>query len=386
MVLSLRRNHAARGVALAILVVVFLDCWEVLHHWFYAHSVITDIPTYQADGLQMRQGLVPYRDFAVEYPPGALPVFLAPTYASGYIETFGWMMAAFGVACLLLAALAGAQLRALAFIAVSPLLIGSLALYRFDFWPMMFVVGALAAFARDRHRIGWASLAAAVDAKLFALALVPLAVVWTWRRRGTRVLARSMLWGIGVLAVAFIPFAVIAPSGLWHSLSGEASRPLQIESLAAAFLTTFGHPTVVATHGSLNLAGEGTVAAVSAITELLVLAALWIAFARGPMTGDRLFRYVAACLCAFLAFGKVLSPQFLIWLVPVVPLVRGKRGYLAAGLLAVAWIATDVYFPARYFAYVFGFHLAWLVLLRDLLLVALLVALSWPEPAPAHSS
>lgn len=373
-------------MTVAALAVVFLGCWEVLHHWFYAHHVISDTPTYQGDGLAMRHGLLPYRDIPVEYPPGALPVFLAPTYFTGYVESFGWMMAGCGVACLVLAALAGAQLRALAFIAVSPLLIGSLALSRFDFWPTMFVVAALAAFAHDRHRIGWAAVCAAVAAKLFALALVPLMVVWTLHRRGGRALARSVPWGLAVLAAAFVPFLVLAPHGLWDSLWGEASRPLQVESLAAAFLTTFSHPTVIATHGSLNLAGEGTVAAATTFVEILVLFFLWVGFACGPATVDRLFRYSAACLCAFIALGKVLSPQFLIWLVPVVALVRGRRGYLAAALLTAAWIATDVFFPKRYFEYIFGFHLAWLVLTRDLLLIALLVTLSRPEREPARSS
>ena len=128
---------------------MFLGCWEALHHWFYARNVITDTPTISR-GTAMRcgDGIVPYRDIAVEYPPGALPVFLAPTYANGYDETFGWLMAACGVGCLLFAAAARARTHALAFIAVSPLLIGSLALTRFDFWPTLFVVAALAAFVR----------------------------------------------------------------------------------------------------------------------------------------------------------------------------------------------------------------------------------------------
>jgi uncharacterized membrane protein len=365
---------------------VFLGCWEALHHWFYAHNVITDTPTYQGYGSAMRHGVVPYRDISVEYPPGALPVFLAPTYASGYDELFGWLMAACGVGCLLFAAAARARLHALAFIAVSPLLIGSLALTRFDFWPMLFVVAALAAFVRDRHSVGWLALGAGVAAKLFPLVLVPLAAVWTLKRRGPRALARSSLWGVAAVAVAFVPFLIIAPHGLWDSLSGEASRPLQIESLAASVLTTFGHPTVISSHGSLNLAGQGSLATVTTIAEVAALVALWVGFGHGRASEDRFLRYAAACLCAFVAFGKVLSPQFLIWLVPTVALVRGRRGYLATIALTAAWVATDVFFPQRYFEYIFQLHLAWLVLGRDLLLLGLLGILSWPERAQAGSS
>jgi uncharacterized membrane protein len=385
-VLPIRRDRAARGVVFVAAAAVFLCCWEVLHHWFYTHHQIIDTPIYETYGREMGNGLLPYRDFAVEYPPGALPVFVAPTYLGGYADTFGWLMAACGVGCLACAVTARASLHALAFIAVSPLLIGSLALSRFDFWPMLFVTAALAAFVRDRHRVGFAALGAAVAAKLFGVVLVPLAIVWTVRRRGIAELARAGACGFAVAAAAVLPFAILAPDGLWHSFRAQASRPLQIESTAASFLTTFGHPTVILTHGSFNLAGQGTVAAMTTVIEITALIGLWIAFARGPVERDRLFRYAAACVCAFIVLGKVLSPQFLIWLVPLVPLARGRRGAAASVLLAAALVMTQVFFPARYWEYAFHLRLAWLVLARNLVLVGLLVLLTWPERAPASSS
>ena len=47
----------------------------------------------------VHHGLFPYRDFHVDYPPGALPVFALPSLASAsYDATFAWLMAACGVA------------------------------------------------------------------------------------------------------------------------------------------------------------------------------------------------------------------------------------------------------------------------------------------------
>jgi len=368
---------------------VFVGCWVVLHHWFYARHAITDVPVYQGYGNAIDHGLVPYRDFPAEYPPGALPVFVAPVYLYGYTDyaqVFGWLMAAFGVGCLVVVTLAGAGLRAIAFIAVSPLLVGSMALSRYDFWPTLLVVCALAALVHDRHRLGWLALGAAVAAKGFALAFVPIALVWTLRRRRLRELGLAVGLGAAVVAAAVLPFAILAPRGLWHAFSGQVSRPLQIESLGASLLTTFSHPHVISTHGSLNLGGQGWVATLTSMIELLVLFALWAAFYRGPATTERFIRYSAACLCAFVALGKVLSPQFLIWLVPVVPLVRGRRGIAASLLLAAALITTQVYFPQRYWEYIFHLHLAWVVLLRNVLLVAVLAVLSLPARAPARSS
>jgi hypothetical protein len=162
-------------------------------------------------------------------------------------------------------------------------------------------------------------------------------------------------------------------------MRGQASRPLQIESLGASLLTVFGHPHVVSTHGSQNVAGHGGLAAVFALLQVVTLAALWIAFARGPATGNRLLRYSGAAVCAFIALGKVLSPQFLLWLIPLVPLVRGRRGLAAAALLTAALVLTQVWFPSRYFDYVDTFRYAGAVLARNLTLVALLLVLAWPE-------
>ena len=84
-------------------------------------------------------------------------------------------------------------------------------------------------------------------------------------------------------------------------------------------------------------------------------------------------------------FGKVLSPQYLIWLVPLVALVGGRRGIAAVALLAAALLATQAWFPERYWEYVYEFDRAWVVLTRNLLLVALLAVLSLPGRARARS-
>jgi hypothetical protein len=82
----------------------------------------------------------------------------------------------------------------------------------------------------------------------------------------------------------------------------------------------------------------------------------------------------------------VLSPQFLIWLVPLVPLVLAP---LAAAVLVAALVLTQLWFPSRYWDYVGLGPEAWLVLGRDLVLVALVVLLvrelSRPGRAEPHT-
>ena len=352
---------------------IFLVCWGFVQTWFWAHGQLVDWPVYRDYGRAIvDHGRVPYRDFAVEYPPGALPVFVAPAPFQDYAGAFAWLMAACGVA--LVFVVAELRLRAAFLVALAPLLAGSLILSRFDLWPALLTTAALAALLGERHRLGWALLGGAVAAKLWPLVLVPLALVWA-ARRGR---AGASLAGLAVVLVAFVPFAVVAPHGLWDSMRAQASRPLQVESLGASLLATFGHPHVITTHGSQNLVGHGAVAALFALLQVVALVAVWVAFARGPATTERLLRYSAAAVCAFVALGKVLSPQFLIWLIPLVPLVRGRRGAAATATLAAALVLTQVWFPLRYWSYADTFHLAGVVLVRNLALVVLLGVLVWP--------
>jgi hypothetical protein len=374
------RGARARSAAAGAAVGLFLLAWGLVHTWFWAKGQLVDWPTYQAYGDAIwRHGQVPYRDFAVEYPPGALPTFVAPAPFHDYPSAFAWLMAGCGVALVLAAA--AVRVEAAFVVALAPVLVGSLILSRFDLWPTLLLVLALAALLAERHRLGWALLGAAVAAKLWPFVVVPLALVWSIRRgRGWSALA-----GLAVVALAFVPFLAIAPGGMWHSLSGQASRPLQIESLGAALFTTFGHPRIVTTHGSQNVAGHGAVGALLSVAEVAVLVALWVGFARGPADRERFLRYAAATACAFVALNKVLSPQYLLWLIPLVAFVRGARGAAALALLALACVLTQVWFPQRYFRYVFTFHLAPVVLARDLVLVALLCVLAWPT-RPARGS
>ena len=299
-------------------------------------------------------------------------MFALPSFARDYALAFSLLMEACGV--LLVGAVAELRGAAAAYVAVSPLLVGSLIFSRFDLWPALLVTGTLAALVAERHRLAWAMLGIAVAAKLWPLVLVPPALVWSHRRGRLRAAAA----GVVTAGAFFVPFVVVAPHGLWASLRGQASRPLQIESLGAAFLTTFGHPRVVDSHGSQNLAGEGAVAALQTAATVVLLVALWLWFARGEASRDRLLRVSAAATAVFVAFGKVLSPQFLIWLVPLVPLVHGRRGAAATALLTAAFVLTQVWFPSRYFAYADDFHLAGVVLARDLVLVVLAAVLALP--------
>jgi hypothetical protein len=132
----------------------------------------------------------------------------------------------------------------------------------------------------------------------------------------------------------------------------------------------------------------GVLAGTENVVQAAVVIGLWIAFARGPAEPERLVRYTAASVAAFIAFGKVLSPQFLIWLLPLVPLVRGRRGLAASALLLVALVQTQLWFPYRYWRLALQQDsiASWLVFARDLVLVGLVLVLAMPRRAAPRTT
>ena len=315
---SLPGSPRMAAVAAIVAVGVFVAAWVGLHAGFYRHSQIVDTPIYQRYGDAMRHGQVPYRDFQLEYPPAALPVFVIPSLLrsqggdlTGYRQGFEAEMLVCGALVLLfmlsvLIGLGAGAVRigaALGFAALAPLLLGSVELSRFDLWPAALTTGSLAAFVAGRQRLGAGVLGLAVGAKLFPAVLAPVAAVWIWRRSGRRELGVCAAVFAAVVAVCFVPFLVLSPHGVWHALTTQTSRPLQIESLGAGVLLV-AHAvgglgiTMQSGHGSQNLAGSGpdALAAVQTVLQATALIVTWVWFARGPATRERLVRASAAAV------------------------------------------------------------------------------------------
>lgn len=333
-----------------------------------------DTELYRTYGEDMRHGELPYRDFFIEYPPGALPVFAVPALLPGasftlWSKIVQWILAA---ACIVLAAftLRTGRWRA-ALIGLTPALLGEITFTRFDFWPAALTAASLAAFVRRRPRLALGLLAVAVAAKAYPLVLLPLfllALPARERRTGAGVFA-------AVLALVLLPFAALGPGGLRYSLESQFQRPLQLESLGGSFLLVLHRlgayvPHVVSSYGSQNLSG-GVAMWLDVLTTLVEAAAIvaaWLVFARSARDDRSLLRASAAAAVAFVAFGKVLSPQYVIWLVPLVA-VASRR----VALLGLAVGLTQIWSQGRYHEVVAVGAIVWLVLARDLALVALYV-------------
>jgi hypothetical protein len=362
-----------------------------------------DLALYRLAGESILRGEVPYRDFFIEYPPGSLPAFVPPALFSagqaGFIGLFSLEMALALAVTLLLTALGAHRLRgsrawippAVTF-ALAALILYPVAVTRYDA-VVALSLGSAVFFASLGGRylpVAYASLGFGAAAKFVpALAVLPL----TLTRRGA---ARGLAVFLAVAALFFVPFALLGGRGLTQSIAYQSGRGLQVESFAASVMMFLRFADgVVFDHGAFEVLGEGVGVAISfsPVFTLLLLAVtgfvMWREFRRdGGLAVGSFPRHAAALILAFMLGSRVLSPQYMIWLLPLVPLgAGGLTGVVVCVLFLAACSATTLVFPVHYGDLLsFRYPGPELLLARNLLLVALWVTMLVPPSLGGEKS
>lgn len=321
-------------------------------------------------------GQLPYRDFVAEYPPFALLLFTVPRVLG---ESFRWYYVWFQVqvvACdllVLVALFAAARrwnlspVRVLAAYAIAILAVGPIALQQFDLFPAAFMLLAVLAFASGRVAAAGSLLGIGVMAKFYPILIAPLFALLLWRRGRIRDVWRIVMAFTVTCVLLAAPWLVRAPASLAVLFKYHANRGIQIESsyatvALAAHALGVTRVDAVFTFGSWNIAGPfaALLTRVSTIVLIVVLALVYAMIDRrvraDPDSAARdpelLSHATALILVAALAASKVLSPQYLIWLTPFLPLVMERRRAAIWSIFAATGVLTYFMFPFHYEALV----------------------------------
>jgi uncharacterized membrane protein len=216
--------------------------------------------------------------------------------------------------------------------------------WRFDLFAALLAVLGLAAALRERSGVAGAVLGLGTLVKVFPGVLVPvlgLRLLVTRNGRGLVGLAGAFVLVVGVV---MMPFLVAAGTGALSFVDYQDARGLQIESLPGGLVLLAN-----------ELVGVGATIAwfyrafevVSPINEMFLsvqtpLMVLLLAVVMGSW--EAVATSLVAAILALIVTNKVLSPQYLIWLLPFGPLLR--RGPLL--LLVAACALTTLIWPVLY--------------------------------------
>lgn len=329
-----------------------------------------------------------FRNLPFEYPllsiiPFSLGLF-APT---------AWYQVAFALWMLLLAAImyyilyetrsTGAAIAFAFYLVVGNW--GSAAA-RFDLVPAALILGSVILAARSRWYWAFALLALATMFKFFPVLLViPFLIAqqkqhserwYSWQRW------RALALYSGICVLAMLLSLSLNIANTINTFLYFFNRPIQVESTAATLIWVgkfLGYPIkIVQSYGSVNIVSvlNGTISLLSTVCLVAgLLYTFWLQWK------GKLDIYTASMLTVLIIIvtGKVFSPQYLIWIAPLLAFVgqANWKWLITWGIIGLltTWVYPNMYdlVPLKYVPLLPTFFPA--VFVRDLLILAFVVVL-----------
>ncbi|CAO5189941.1 DUF2029 domain-containing protein [Frankia sp. AiPs1] len=390
-------------------------------------------------------GGLPVGDDRWQYPPAAAVAFVLPEFVHT-LSMLSYRVAFVGLALIvdgMVTVALNRRTRAAAMFWVAGITaLGPVVLARFDLLPAAAAMGTVLAMARGRPGRAGFHLGVGVLLKVWPVLLL-VAVPRPARGPGAGGTGRSMpeaagrgaagSWSWagprrlvgGMLGAATVLGVVLAASGWWRDAFGfvgaQQARGLQVEAVAATpFVLAHmaGGPGPRYSYGSLQFDGPlaRAVATACSLAEaaviILAVAWWWLWTVRRPQgaptpgaTAATLAERGLALVLVVVVTARVLSPQYLVWLLALVaaslavgpaadgpgtrPWGSGRpAGRLATALVAVALVSQVIY-PWRYNDVVQGrIVLSVLLVARNLGMIMMcwwaLRAAAEPTPLPGR--
>jgi uncharacterized membrane protein len=320
--------------------------WNVYLKQFQAHCYTDIYPLYF--GERLSSGKVPYYDHPVEYPVligAAMQVVswlvrpISNPFVRGreFFDLTVVLLVLFSIAGTLATAYAAGRSRRWTALGVA--LAPGLILASFINWDLIamgLVALGMAAWAARRHVLAGVLLGLAVATKFYPVFFFGPLLLLCLRAGRLRAFGVTIASAVVAWLAVNLPVAIAAPTGWYRFYSLSITRAADWGSIWYYFETE--HWPFL---GSLPVKGLNTLSALVFLAGCVLIAALILAAPRRPRVPQVFFLVLAV----FLLGNKVWSPQYVIWLVPLVVLARPRLWAYAA------WQAAEVGYFFAIWAY-----------------------------------
>jgi hypothetical protein len=318
-------------------------------------NLFEDVRAYHEYASRAMHGETPYRDYMIEYPIGAFPLFLAPRLFVAGLHPYRWafaaeMIAFDGLIVWLIAKRAermGQPSPALLWYTLGIGALGALPIARFDLAPTAMAFASVMAWEAGRAGSGGMLAGGGGLMKVFPAIVLAPGLMLTREGRLRAVLAFGAVSVLGVCV-----WLLVGREGMLASLRYHSGRGLELGSIYGGVLIIaakllgmplshdFNHSSV-----ELIMPWAPPVAAIAPAIQVAALGWVLWRFRRGGI--EDLPRAAGASLLAFAVFGKVLSPQYALWLLPFAMTLGGGAGrWTRPIMLGVCMTSSLVYFWA----------------------------------------
>lgn len=257
---------------------------------------------------------LPYRDHAVAFPPVSW-AFIELTNGGSAAQTMsnvGWGSLILDLLAAGAIAYGWGRRATLVYLVLGlPFLYLPFVYFRVDLLSVAMAIWGLALAKRDREVAGGAVLALAVFTKLWPLALIPALLV----ARRHRAFRSCVVTGA---VCAFLWFMWSGVGGFLQVITFKGARGWHNESFVGGVVQAIEHNPVRIQAGAAR-AGTAPPWATTGLGLALVVtcACIWLAAARTSRSDGIVYGVAPlGAVATFLVFSPLLSPQYLVWLLP----------------------------------------------------------------------
>ena len=381
----------AAMAVLPVLAALWIVSFEDYAKFYDNH--LMDIRLYAKTSAQWFSGMWPYRDFPLEYPPFALAAFALPrALAFGadisertYIRLFLLQNLAFAALIVWMVSSllpAGQKSRALRGMALLLVISSPIWPWRYDMFPALLTMAGMYCLLRRKSALAGVWLGLGIAAKLYPVVALLGCAAWLAGQKQWKPLVRLALAATVAATAVTLPFILQAPQQWLTFLEYHRARGLQIESPLGGLVELgglLGLTTVKPTfnYGAFHLISNWADIALRLQLPLFAIvtgACLYLLWRRFRIVSEAtnaqdLAEAVLVMLLAFIVTNKVFSAQYVVWLLPFVPLIE----YKMIARFIVMFALTMAIFPYLYGPLVMAMPAAVIVLnARNLLAVTLI--------------
>ena len=311
----------------------------------YVHACYSDIPIlFSARSLDIHQWAYKGGNNAVEYPVVMGAVMWATSWVSGshslrsYFDFNAILIALLFIFSVFVVWKIRPEYAYLS--ALSPGVL--LALYiNWDLWGIVTMLLAIYFFDRRKQGLSASFLALSIATKFFPVFLLLPIVFILWRRENVRAIVKYLMITSLVWLAINAPVMLTAPQGWWHFYKLNLERGSDWGSLWYS-LSLLG----------LHIKFLNYLTILTLILVLVAMVVFLLEIKDPPTLAEVSFILLAATLC----IGKVYSPQYVLWLVPLAVIALRERSQLFAFWL---WQAGEVIYHVaiwQHLALVSGSH------------------------------
>ncbi len=306
----------------------------------------------------------PYRDFPVEYPPVSLGAIelVAGTNGNQTGAHLVWFMALCDLVTVAALAFGWGRRAAVFYLLLTVPLLGSL-LTTIDLISVALAVSAVALAVRGRERLGGGAFAAAILAKVWPLALLPVMVLQRKRR--------ALTWSVAALTLGTLVWVWWGgPSGPLQVATQRHTPGWEYESVIGSLLWALGRGGFVTINASTRLGvAPGWAKALLLGAAIAGIAAVWYRASRREPREIGL--PAVAAVSILMLSAPLLSPPYMIWLAPWAAIACTERtGYIRWLLAALMLVSGLMLVATSALADVALWSVKALLLLRNALLAA----------------